>query len=158
MVNGHFKILFKGLTDSNNDKNIKNQKTNFNINIQEEISKTKTNKQETDDYCGNGIVEIEETSQNCCIDVGCAEGYECENNICVIKNCINLNEVKNSDRCLVVFNNKVYDLTNAKKWSLSGHEGKHYCGEIYDTKTIDKGPHKKEAESLMRKYFLKELC
>jgi len=34
--------------------------------------------------CGNGIVEKNETSENCCVDIGCSEGYECEDNECVI--------------------------------------------------------------------------
>ncbi len=34
--------------------------------------------------CGNNIIEEGETSENCCIDVGCLEGQICENNICVL--------------------------------------------------------------------------
>ncbi|MEM2918692.1 MAG: hypothetical protein QXY62_04255 [Candidatus Altiarchaeota archaeon] len=166
---------------TNNPKNIgnvKNQniktnmstteqkKTTSTIQEQKTITLTTTSEQITtipeqkiNAYCGNGKIDIGETSQNCCIDVNCPESYECKNNSCVKKDCISLNEVKNSaDRCLIVFNNNVYDLTDAKKWSLSGHEGKHYCGEIYDAKTINEGAHNKDAERLLKKYFLKELC
>lgn len=33
--------------------------------------------------CGNGVIEEGETSENCCIDVGCLEGQSCEGNVCV---------------------------------------------------------------------------
>ncbi len=33
--------------------------------------------------CGNHVVEEGETSENCCIDVGCPEGKSCESNVCV---------------------------------------------------------------------------
>lgn len=33
--------------------------------------------------CGNGIQDPGETTQNCCIDVGCPEGYFCQANACV---------------------------------------------------------------------------
>ena len=32
--------------------------------------------------CGNGIIEEGETKENCCMDVGCHEGFICKNNIC----------------------------------------------------------------------------
>jgi len=33
-------------------------------------------------FCGNGILEIGETQDNCCKDAGCPSGYECINNAC----------------------------------------------------------------------------
>lgn len=33
--------------------------------------------------CGDGIIDEEETSETCCIDVGCAEDYICQDNKCV---------------------------------------------------------------------------
>ena len=34
--------------------------------------------------CGDGIVSSGETSENCCVDVGCAEGYACSDNVCLL--------------------------------------------------------------------------
>lgn len=34
--------------------------------------------------CGNGVSELGETSENCCIDVGCSGGSTCDNNICIL--------------------------------------------------------------------------
>ena len=35
------------------------------------------------EFCGNGICEYGENSNNCCIDCGCDNGYKCENNTCI---------------------------------------------------------------------------
>lgn len=33
--------------------------------------------------CGNKIIEEGETSENCCVDVGCPEGQSCKDDLCV---------------------------------------------------------------------------
>jgi hypothetical protein len=33
--------------------------------------------------CGNNLCESEENQENCCIDCGCSQGYECRDNVCV---------------------------------------------------------------------------
>jgi len=35
--------------------------------------------------CGNQICEPNENQENCCQDCGCPEGYECKENVCVLK-------------------------------------------------------------------------
>jgi len=35
--------------------------------------------------CGNGVCEPFESPENCCIDCGCPNGYECKENKCVAK-------------------------------------------------------------------------
>jgi hypothetical protein len=33
-------------------------------------------------YCGNGVKDFEETSDTCCVDVGCPLGHKCVLNMC----------------------------------------------------------------------------
>ncbi len=58
-------------------------------------------------------------------------------------------------RCLVIFDNKIYDLTSAAKWDLTGHVGGHLCGKEYDQETIEKGPHK---IAVMEPFLIGKLC
>ncbi len=58
-------------------------------------------------------------------------------------------------RCLVIFDNKVYDMTSAAKWDLTGHVGRHLCGKEYDQETIEKGPHK---IAVMEPFLIGKLC
>lgn len=72
--------------------------------------------------------------------------------------CINRGEVDAAlaaKRCLVIFDNKVYDLTAANKWDLTGHFGKHLCGKEYDKETIEKGPH---PAAVMDRFEIGSLC
>lgn len=58
------------------------------------------------------------------------------------KQCISREEVETTkDKCLVIFEGNVYDVTLAKKWDLTGHVKKHACGKEYDAGTIARGPH-----------------
>ena len=57
--------------------------------------------------------------------------------------------------CLVIFDNKVYDMTSAAKWDLTGHVGRHLCGKEYDQETIEKGPHK---IAVMEPFLIGKLC
>lgn len=65
------------------------------------------------------------------------------------------NAVKNDKKCLVIFSNKVYDMTLASRWDLTGHLGRHLCGKEYSKEEIEKGPH---PVSVMDKFLLTELC
>lgn len=38
---------------------------------------------ETPTVCGNNVIEEGETSENCCMDVGCPKNYSCINNSCI---------------------------------------------------------------------------
>lgn len=72
--------------------------------------------------------------------------------------CISREEVDGvlaTGRCLAIFDNKVYDLTSANKWDLTGHVGKHLCGREYDKETIEKGPH---PVSVMERFAVGTLC
>ncbi|MFZ2201910.1 MAG: hypothetical protein WAV56_00785, partial [Microgenomates group bacterium] len=73
--------------------------------------------------------------------------------------CLTRDEVANAvsaqKKCLAIYNGKVYDLTTAKMWDLTGHVGKHLCGKEYDKETIEKGPH---LASVMGVFFLTKLC
>jgi DMSO/TMAO reductase YedYZ heme-binding membrane subunit/predicted heme/steroid binding protein len=73
----------------------------------------------------------------------------------VLKPCIARGDVLETNLCLVIFDNKVYDLTTAKKWDLTGHVGKHLCGKEYDKETIEKGPHGIE---VMEIFVVGKLC
>jgi DMSO/TMAO reductase YedYZ heme-binding membrane subunit/predicted heme/steroid binding protein len=66
-----------------------------------------------------------------------------------------VDEALEAKSCLVIFETKVYDLTAAVKWDLTGHVGKHLCGKEYDKETIEKGPHN---ASVMEKFLVGELC
>lgn len=66
-----------------------------------------------------------------------------------------VNAALGSKRCLVVYDNKVYDMTMAKKWDLTGHIKKHLCGKEYDKETIENGPHK---VSVMDVFLVGEIC
>ncbi len=66
-----------------------------------------------------------------------------------------VNKALDEKKCLVIFNNKVYDLTSARKWDLTGHVGKHLCGKEFDKETIEKGPHK---VAVMEPFVIGKLC
>lgn len=59
------------------------------------------------------------------------------------------------DKCLTIYDDKVYDFTSAKKWDLTGHVGQHLCGAEYDKATIEAGPHK---VSVMDKFEIGRVC
>lgn len=73
--------------------------------------------------------------------------------------CLTLPEVEEivikENKCLTVYDNKVYDFTTAKKWDITGHVGQHLCGKVYDKKTIEAGPHK---VAVMDKFFSVPVC
>ncbi len=54
-------------------------------------------KHESVDLCGNGEIDLEETSENCCIDVGCPQDKLCEENKCVEKKIEYVVAVKEKD-------------------------------------------------------------
>lgn len=73
--------------------------------------------------CGNGVIEKGETSKNCCIDVGCPEGQNCENNICKLTEETKKGCEKDSDcvwafrpnsccDCPQIYNKKIVDADN----------------------------------------------
>lgn len=66
-----------------------------------------------------------------------------------------VDEALGEKKCLVIFDNKVYDLTMAAKWDLTGHVGKHLCGKEYDKEAIEKGPH---PVSVMERFRIGSLC
>ena len=72
---------------------------------------------------------------------------------CMTRN--QVDEALGAKRCLVIFDNKVYDLTLANKWDLTGHVGKHLCGREYDKEMIEKGPH---PVSVMERFAVGTLC
>ncbi len=55
----------------------------------------------------------------------------------------------------VIFDNRVYDLTVAKRWDLTGHIGQHLCGKEYDREAIEEGSHN---VGVMEKFFLTNIC
>jgi len=59
------------------------------------------------------------------------------------------------DKCLVIFEGNVYDVTVAKKWDLTGHVKKHACGKEYDAGTIARGPH---GVSVMKPFLVGSVC
>lgn len=63
--------------------------------------------------------------------------------------------VSKENKCLVIYEGNIYDLTLARKWDLSGHVGKHLCGKEYSKEVIEKGPH---LVSVMDKFLLTKLC
>lgn len=72
--------------------------------------------------------------------------------------CISRDEAESAtERCLVIFEAKVYDVTEGKLWGVeSGHlEGKHPCGKEYDAATIGQGPHGAE---VMQPFYIGNLC
>lgn len=73
--------------------------------------------------------------------------------------CMNQEEVfsiVNKDKvCLTIYDNKVYDFTTAKKWDITGHIGKHLCGQTYDKETIEAGPHK---VGVMDRFYKAPIC
>ncbi len=70
--------------------------------------------------------------------------------------CISREEVTTAkDKCLVIFEGNVYDVTVAKKWDLTGHVKKHACGKEYDAGTIARGPH---GVNVMKPFLAASLC
>lgn len=63
--------------------------------------------------------------------------------------------VSKENKCLVIYESKIYDLTLARKWNLTGHVGKHLCGKEYSREIIEKGPH---SVAVMDKFLLTKLC
>ncbi len=59
-----------------------------------------------------------------------------------ISGCMTLEEFNaTTDKCLVIYDGMVYDLSKGPTWSLmEGHFG-HMCGKEYDRETIEKGGH-----------------
>jgi predicted heme/steroid binding protein len=79
--------------------------------------------------------------------LGCAK----QQNICMTKP----NALAVTDKCLVIYDNKVYDLTHAEGWNLSGHFGGHeLCGMEYTKEEINKG----HSESALDEYFYASVC
>lgn len=58
-------------------------------------------------------------------------------------------------RCLVVFEGMVYDLTEAKKWSIEGHVDQHQCGGIYTKGVVEDGPHE---IAVLEQYAVAPIC
>lgn len=73
--------------------------------------------------------------------------------------CVTRQEVEtalDNDRCLVIQNGKVYDLTEgANKWDLDGHVGQHPCGKEFTNADTEAGPHD---ASVVDQFYLADLC
>jgi len=70
-------------------------------------------------------------------------------------NCMTLEEFSASERCLVIVDGKVYDLTGSDSWSLGElHKGGHACGEDH-TEVMPNAPH---GMSIVLPYYLIDLC
>lgn len=81
---------------------------------------------------------------------GCPNGDE---------DCISMEEVENAyseqNKCLVVFEGYVYDLTTTSDWSSGVHKSVHPCGEEYSREDIEMGPH---GVGMMQRFKYKKLC
>lgn len=61
-------------------------------------------------------------------------------------------------KCLVIVEGSVYDVTQGKRWDLAGHNvegGPYPCGQEYSAEEIEKGPH---PASVMDKFRSAPLC
>lgn len=77
----------------------------------------------------------------------------------VAKSCYTTSDVAHGEEdgmCLVVFDGKVYDVTDGEKWGIEGHlGGKHPCGKIYTQETIEAGPH---LVDVMEPFLVAPIC
>ena len=73
--------------------------------------------------------------------------------------CVSMEKVQTAfeeeSKCLIVFDEKVFDVTNVSDWSAGSHKMQHNCGESYDAETIEIGPHGIDA---MNRFFVGEVC